>query len=271
MSSLLANERSTPGESGPFCWQSIFILRHLRELGACGNGVSTAALRSVYLALTEIAADKRNPKYSVSITEIAGYAGLGYRTVWSALEILREAGFLVIESNTLNGGKVRTSHTYTLVSHNISICKFCISICNSSPAVLQESEEEQEKKKKRGTPFVLPIEEWVKRAEKQFPGRSDLRVIGTKMLNHYGGSRKHMTYERFAEWVQTEHNPQFFQRETPEVSEPSGWKKFLAVRYPPEDYPNRERWELGEWLDISKANREMLLTEMARNAAREAS
>lgn len=44
--------------------------------------------------------------------------------------------------------------------------------------------------------------------------------------------------------------------------EPPDWRAFVSVRWGVDEYPHRERWELGTWASISADHRKMIVNEM---------
>jgi hypothetical protein len=105
------NERST--KDGPFFWASIQALRAIRE----HFGTQASSAIAVYVALCSIASIKRKQTFECEIKQIAGHAGLRYR---SCGEFIRELEAAKVISIRRNGGpKSRTAgapSTYTLLT-----------------------------------------------------------------------------------------------------------------------------------------------------------
>jgi DNA-binding MarR family transcriptional regulator len=74
---------------------------------------SVNSARSLYLALAEIASDKRSDTFDASQSEIAHRAGLSVASVKRILPVFRRLGLIKIKRNSING--IETRSTYTLI------------------------------------------------------------------------------------------------------------------------------------------------------------
>jgi hypothetical protein len=93
--------RTKPGLSGPWCWQEKEARRKIRERM---NGESkTVYVLSVYDALTEIASDEETETFKTSHPYLATKAGCGVTQLKVALQELKEAGLILIETPKLRG------------------------------------------------------------------------------------------------------------------------------------------------------------------------
>ena len=255
MKSVVANARENPGGGGPFCWQSVFVVRHLREVGESAQSISVSSILGVYLALTELATDNHEATFRVTVSEIAGRAGLGYRTTGTALRLIEEAGMLHVRNNFLGDGAIKTSNTYTLLQHDASICKFCLSHgegrkFHGLPKSVEDRGEERKEERASPPPFNEVTEAWIMRAEKEFPERADIPSIAKKFFRHYENKPRARCYERLAEWIRDERNPKNRHPEKIEDSGPEGWQEYLQRHYPIAEYPTREIYEKGSWARV---------------------
>ena len=261
---IVTNARDKPGGSGPFCWQSIFIMRHLREVGESARSVSVPSILAVYVALTELATDHHEAKFRATVSEIAGKAGLGYRTTIAVLGLVADAGILDIQNNYIGDGAIKTSNTYTLLKHDPSFCKFCISHGEGRKArSLPNSLEDQSKdKREEGHPpsFLSEnYEAWLMRAQNEFPERTDIASIAQKFFAHYQKKPSAGCYARLIEWVREERNPKIRPRTKARENGPSGWMEYLQKHYPVTDYPTRSIYETGGWADVPLELKTMII------------
>ena len=269
MSAIVANARGKPGGSGPFCWQSVFILRHVREVAESSRRVSPAAAQSVYVALTELATDARCASVQSPISEVAKRAGLGYRTTASALGLIEEAGFVQVQNNYFPGGELRTSNTYTLVSHDVALCKFCLARGNSAklqplPRSLEDAEELKEKR----VPLSFDLVGWIAQAKQEFPTRTDIDAIAAKFSTHYSARPDRMCLQRLLDWVRTERAPRELGPQKPSASipvkpEPPGWREIIAKSFPLTEFPSRDHFEERDWAAISQYNRDWITKQVS--------
>jgi hypothetical protein len=108
------NERSTQTDK-PFCWSSLAALRTIRE--QLGAGPSSFAI-AAYVSLCSMAAIQKSQKFTCTIAQIAGHAGLRYRKTAVALDDLERLKLVAIKRNTVKVGRhrQRLPSTYTLLS-----------------------------------------------------------------------------------------------------------------------------------------------------------
>jgi|GEM_PF-4138387 len=101
----------------PYCWQSKEARRLIRQHM---NGESTtAALLSLYDALTEIASNEGSESFAAGQPHIGELAGMSARNVRRLEPILEEIGVVRITRP-----KVRGHHTYSLLSFGQSVPSF---------------------------------------------------------------------------------------------------------------------------------------------------
>lgn len=264
MSLIVPNARGKPGVSGPFCWQSIFVLRHIRDVAEGSERVSVSATLATYLALTEAASNARSSTVPISIGEVGRLAGLGRSTTTKALSILGDAGFLIATCNYIGTGGLKASNSYTLLRHERAMCKFCTSQATSEKPVQLTVLGEEAEEKEEGPPPQLP-QEWIDRAERDFPRRADLRRIAAKFVTHYGAQRQMISYERFADWIRSERCPDV-RIPTKECSvEPEGWRELYRARYPKDACPDLYQLTEKQWKEICQYDRKNVYNELQRN------
>src|SRR5438445_5125340 len=73
----------------------------------------SSSARSLYVALTEIAADRQSDRYAASQPEIAIRARLSVATVRRLLPVFNHLGLVKIEHNSIRG--IQTASTYTII------------------------------------------------------------------------------------------------------------------------------------------------------------
>jgi DNA-binding IscR family transcriptional regulator len=93
----------------PFCWQEKATLRMITDV----YSASGATARSVYVAMTEIASDRKSDVYDASHPEIAHRAGTSVSSVQRVLPTLVKLGCIKIRRNSINGIQIRS--TYTII------------------------------------------------------------------------------------------------------------------------------------------------------------
>jgi hypothetical protein len=124
----------------PYCWQAKAVLRKIRE--ACDRTNTVASAVATYVALTEIASDETNDRFTTTHAWIARMSGLGIRTVQARLKELVEIGALAIETPDL-----RAPSTYHLLAFGNGCVAFgngCAAFSNGKEhASLPTSEEHQ--------------------------------------------------------------------------------------------------------------------------------
>lgn len=270
MSSIVANARGQPGGNKPFCWQSLHVLRHLREVCESSNRISVASAQSVYVALTELSSDHRSASFQVAISEIARRSGLGYRMTATALGVIEGIGFLSVQSNYVGVGQLRSSNTYTLLRHDPALCKFCLALIPKAPTQLLpiSGEEAEEERRERDSPsFLTSLPEWLTKAAKEYPNRSDIAAITEKFARFYASKPAAACYERLIEWIRTERNPATKKSDSKTDPGPEGWRAYLAQRFPVSEYPTRTPYENGAWQAVPDKLRNTILAEMNQASA----
>jgi hypothetical protein len=261
---VVVNARDKPGASGPFAWQSIFILRHLRELGESARSVSIPSIVATYSALTELACNHGEASFRAPISEIASKSGLGYRTVAPVLRLIADAGIIHVKNNYLGDGKLKTSNTYTILKHDPSICKFCLSYSEgrkprSLPKPLEDKEEELEEERTAPSFLNEHSDEWVIRAKNEFPERTDVDSIAKKFFAHYEKKPGARCYERLLEWIRDERNPKIRSRQKAADDGPPRWRQYFPQELPVIDYPTRTIYENGDWNKVPREVQSMVI------------
>jgi len=75
-----------------FCWQPKTALHHIRESLEAVNGVSSGI--AVYVALTEVASDRRSGVFQATHAHLAARSGLSVRTVQHRIKNLSDLGLI---------------------------------------------------------------------------------------------------------------------------------------------------------------------------------
>jgi hypothetical protein len=114
----MSTPRGTPNDEKPFCWLSRRALAIIAK-----HSPKAATMRSVYLALCEIASERGKPSFRTTIGTVARKAGLGYRATWPSLNALATLGLLSIAKPDS--------------SHRNDGCDFTILATNQQPEVMQ--------------------------------------------------------------------------------------------------------------------------------------
>jgi hypothetical protein len=226
------------------------------------------------VALSEIATDRRAPTFQVSVSEIGRTAGVSYNTAAKALALIEATGFLSVKNNFIGDGSLKTSNSYTLIAHDASSCKFCLSIRKESSMpklqILGEDTSEEIRREEEASLSIISdfLKSAIAQAQIEFPRRADLEAIAGKFAAHYAGQPKMLCYERLRDWVQSERNPKT--KSTWQVfdDEPAGWREFWLSKYPLDEYPNRERYEEQPWGKIGDYGRKWIHTVLKEAAAK---
>jgi len=111
----------------------------MADVFAEGKIGSLAAARSVYLALSEIASDKQSATFIAATLYIAQRAGVTSKTVRRVIKILKQLGFLKVQSRSAYG--LKAANQYTLVRGNGSIGPIYPSLGKASKTDLPTREE----------------------------------------------------------------------------------------------------------------------------------
>ncbi len=103
-------------KDGPYCWQNKKVLTHITETFAESDRAASA--RSVYVALSEVASDKRSDTFKVRKALIAYKAGVSIKTVERILKDLEKLGLVKSERGfaEVGSGTIKAPNTYTLLS-----------------------------------------------------------------------------------------------------------------------------------------------------------
>jgi len=100
-------------KDGPFCWQTKQVLRFIRDCFDTSNSVASAL--AVYLSLTERASDEQSEQFDCMIRDIAGRAGVSYKTAANVLRRFGVLGLIAIQPNKIKGTQENAPSTYTLL------------------------------------------------------------------------------------------------------------------------------------------------------------
>ena len=83
-----------PNETEAFCWQPKSALQRIREALDASNTVASGI--AVYVALTEVASDKRSETFQSTHAYLAGRSGTSRRTVLDRIKDLVEIGLIKV-------------------------------------------------------------------------------------------------------------------------------------------------------------------------------
>ena len=111
-----ASSETSRSIKDPFCWQNKKVLTHITETFAESDRAASA--RSVYVALSEVASDKRSDTFKVRKALIAYKAGVSIKTVERILKDLEKLGLVKIGRGFAEVGSatIKAPNTYTLLS-----------------------------------------------------------------------------------------------------------------------------------------------------------
>jgi hypothetical protein len=216
------------------------VLRHIAYAAEADGRVSALAVRSVYLALSQLSSDHGDEQFTVPVSEIAHVASVGVTTAGKALDLLREGKFIGVVRNVVTSTRFKAPSTYSLFNHEPSICSYCRALYNPIEGVqvenlCKDTEDAIKSPKKSPAPFVGegPPDEWLVRAKADFPERGDLLLIARKLLRKYPRGHRKRTLQTYLHWVRIELNPIFRDGSGPgTLPEPSGWKEVIRSLFP---------------------------------------